>query len=57
MIILETNVISEIFKPRPDARIVARLESLSGGVSITAVTLAELLAGVRRLPEGKRRSI
>lgn len=57
MIVLDTNVISEIFKPQPDAQVVAWLESLSGEVSITAVTLAELLAGVRRLPEGKRRSM
>lgn len=57
MIILDTNVISEIFQPQPDARVVAWLESLGGEVSITAVTLAELLAGVRRLPVGKRRSM
>lgn len=56
MIVLDTNVISEVFRPKPDARVVAWLESLSGDVAITAITLAELLAGVRRLPEGKRKS-
>ncbi|GHF18289.1 type II toxin-antitoxin system VapC family toxin [Pseudolysinimonas yzui] len=56
MIVLDTNVISEVFRPRPDAKVVAWLESLSGEVAITAVTLAELLAGVRRLPDGQRRS-
>ncbi len=56
MIVLDTNVISEIFRSRPDAGVVAWLESLSGEVAITAVTLAELLAGVRRLPDGRRKS-
>lgn len=55
MIVLDTNVLSEIFRSRPDTRVVAWLESLAGEVAITAVTLAELLAGVRRLPAGTRR--
>lgn len=55
MIILDTNVISEIFRPRPEPRVVDWLASLEGDVAITAVTLAELLAGVRRLPDGRRR--
>lgn len=56
MIILDTNVISEVFRPRPDPRVVAWLESTGGDVAITAITLAELLAGARRLPTGRRRS-
>lgn len=56
MIVLDTNVISETFRPQPDASVVAWLESLTGDVAITAVTLAELLAGVRRLPDGRRKS-
>lgn len=55
MIVLDTNVISEVFRPQPDSHVVAWLESLSQDVAITAVTLAELLAGVRRLPDGQRR--
>lgn len=56
MIVLDTNVISEIFRPEPEGRVIAWMEGLTGDVAITAVTLAELLAGVRRLPEGRRRS-
>lgn len=56
MIVLDTNVISEIFRPHPDGRVVAWLDSLTGEVAITAVTLSELLAGVRRLPDGRRQS-
>jgi len=56
VIVLDTNVISEVFRRRPDVHVIAWLESLAGDVAITAVTLAELLAGVGRLPDGKRRA-
>lgn len=54
MIVLDTNVVAEVLRPQPDARVVAWLESLADDVAITAVTLAELLAGLRRLPDGRR---
>lgn len=56
MIVLDTNVISEVFRPQPDSHVVDWLASLDGDVAITAITLAELLAGIRRLPRGRRRS-
>lgn len=56
MIVLDTNVISEVFRPTPDPGVLAWLESLTDGVAITTITLAELLAGVRRLPVGQRKS-
>lgn len=55
MIILDTNVVSEVMRTRPDANVVEWLESLTGDVAITAITLAEILAGVRRLPDGRRK--
>ena len=55
MIVLDTNVISEIFRPSPEPRLVEWLVSLTGDVAITSITLAELLAGVRRLPDGRRK--
>lgn len=55
MIILDTNVISELFRPFPEPRVVEWLVSLTGDVAITSITLAELLAGVRKLPEGRRK--
>ena len=55
MIILDTSVISEIFRPSPEPRVVDWLASLAGDVATTSITLAELLAGVRRLPDGRRR--
>lgn len=56
MIVLDTNVISEIFRPKPDAGVIEWLSALTGDVAITSVTLAELLACVRTLPAGTRRS-
>lgn len=56
MIVLDTNVISEIFRPQPDPRVLTWLESLTDDVAITTITLAELLAGVRRLPDGRRKT-
>ena len=55
MIVLDTNVISEIFRPSPEPRVVEWLVYLTGDVAITSITLAELLAGVRRLPDGRRK--
>lgn len=55
MIVLDTNVLSEVFHPRPEPRVLAWLEGLPDDVAITSITLAELLAGVRGLPDGRRR--
>lgn len=55
MIVLDTNVVSEVLRPQPAPRVVVWLESLTGNVAITAVTFAEVLAGLRRLPDGKRK--
>lgn len=56
MIILHTNVISEIFRPSPEPRVVEWLASLRGEVAITSITLAELVAGVRRMPNRRRKA-
>ena len=56
MIVLDTNVLSEPLRPRPDAGVVAWLSDLDDEAAITAISVGELLAGVRALPEGRRRS-
>lgn len=40
MIVLDTNVTSEVFRPAPEPRVVECLGSLTGDVAITAITLA-----------------
>ena len=56
MIILDTDVISELTRPVPDPDVVSWLDSLpTEDTAITAITAAELLYGVRRLPDGRRK--
>ncbi|MFD1796890.1 type II toxin-antitoxin system VapC family toxin [Paracoccus aurantiacus] len=56
MIILDTNVVSELLRPAPEKRVVDWLGGLDGsGVYLTSITEAELRLGVAILPAGKRR--
>jgi predicted nucleic acid-binding protein len=56
MIILDTNVISEMMRETPDERVVlwlGRQKSLH--LAVTTITIAEIQRGLKRLPAGKRR--
>lgn len=56
MIVLDTNVLSELMRAAPDAQVeswVARRPASS--LFVTTVTQAEILYGVALLPPGKRR--
>jgi predicted nucleic acid-binding protein len=56
MIILDTNVLSELMKPHPSARVVAWVQKQpAGGLFTTAITEAEIFYGIEMLPKGKRR--
>ena len=56
MIVLDTNVISELLRPAPEPRVEAWLAAQDGGdVYLTTVTEAELRYGVAILPDGRRR--
>lgn len=56
MIVLDTNVVSELARRAPDAAVVAWLDSQpSTEITTTATTLAELLYGIARLPRGRRK--
>ncbi|MGP4019741.1 type II toxin-antitoxin system VapC family toxin [Saccharopolyspora sp. 5N708] len=57
MIILDTNVLSEVTRQAPDADVMAWLDSLPAAeVATTAITAAELLYGATRLPDGTRKT-
>jgi len=57
VIVLDTNVISELTRPAPAVAVLAWLDSLvAAEVATTAVTAAELRYGVARLPRGQRRT-
>lgn len=56
MIVWDTNVLSEIMKPVPDSNVLAWVDSIPARqTAITAVTVAEILYGVGRMPDGTRR--
>jgi predicted nucleic acid-binding protein len=57
VIILDTNVISELARIDPEPNVVTWLDSLPAAeVATTAITAAELLYGVACLPDGRRRA-
>jgi predicted nucleic acid-binding protein len=56
VIVLDTNVISELARKVPDPGVLSWLDSLEvSEVATTAVTAAELRYGVARLPDGHRK--
>ncbi|MBD5801953.1 Toxin FitB [Azoarcus sp. Aa7] len=56
MIVLDTNVLSELLRPVPDAGVVSWLAAQPrSALFTTTVTRAEIFYGVRVLPEGGRR--
>ena len=57
MILLDTNVVSEPLRPAPDTRVVAWIDAQAlETLFLSAITVAELRAGVALLPAGKRRA-
>jgi len=57
MIVLDTNVVSEMMKEQPAQSVFDWLASQQATtVYTTAITLAEILYGLECLPRGKRRS-
>ena len=57
MIVLDTNVVSELMRPEPNPRVLAWLagQPLSE-LALTAITVLEIRLGLRRMADGKRRT-
>jgi len=56
MIVVDTNVISELMRPDPAATVLTWMEAHDGPeLYTTAITVAEVRYGVARLPPGPRR--
>ena len=56
MILLDTNVVSEAMRPKPDRNVLEWLDAQAAEtLFLSAVSLAELLLGIQSLPTGKRR--
>lgn len=57
MLVLDTNVISELFKPDPNPKVVAWVGRLPGEqLFTTAITRGELLFGLYCMPDGRRKA-
>jgi predicted nucleic acid-binding protein len=56
MIILDTNVLSEVMRPEPSPRVIKWIDRQSfGELFTTAITVGEIYCGIELLPRGRRR--
>lgn len=57
MIVVDTNVVSEAMKTKPEAAVIAWLNGQrSRSLYSTAINVSELRFGIERLPEGTRKA-
>ena len=57
MIVLDTNVLSEMMRPTPHPGVLAWMEAQPRGqLYTTHITQAEILYGIAAMPEGRRRA-
>ena len=55
ILVLDTNVVSEFMKARPDPNVLAWIDSqLTSSLFVTTITEAEVRTGIAYLPEGRR---
>ena len=56
MIFVDTNILSELMRPEPNTRVLGWMDGLrTNDVGITAISVAEILYGIRALSEGKKK--
>ena len=57
MILLDTNIVSEPWKPAPDGRVISWIDAQTiETLFLSAVTVAELRFGIASMPAGKRQT-
>ena len=58
MIILDTNVVSELMRPEPSPQVAAWVRDRDRReLRTTSITVAEIRYGIARLPEGRRKQV
>lgn len=58
MIILDTNVVSELMRPEPAPQVATWVRSRDRReLRTTSITLAEIRYGIARLPDGRRKQV
>ena len=54
MILLDTNILSEVMRPAPDPRVICWLNGADAGLlDVSTISIAEILYGLDRLPDGQ----
>jgi predicted nucleic acid-binding protein len=54
LILLDTNVLSELAKPRPDPHVVAWMRRSAAALAVPTVAVAEMAYGIDKLVAGRR---
>jgi hypothetical protein len=58
MILLDTNVVSELMRPAPSIRVLTWIRGqVDGELYTTSIALAEIRYGIERLPDGRRKQL
>ena len=58
MIVLDTNVLSELWKPTPEPNLLAWIDAqLVESLYLSTITVAEVRFGMAAMPAGKRRTV
>ena len=55
--LLDTNIVSEPLRPRPNAAVMRNLRKREQEIAIASIVWHELRFGVERLPQSKRRDV
>ena len=55
MILLDTNILSELMKPQPDPRVIGWTRRSAAALAIPTIAVAEMAFGVEKLSRGRRR--
>jgi predicted nucleic acid-binding protein len=55
MIVLDTNVLSELMRPEPETAVLSWMTAQTDALYVTALSYAEILLGIDLLPNGRRR--
>jgi predicted nucleic acid-binding protein len=56
LILLDTNILSEVMRPAPDPRVICWLNGADAGLlHVSTISIAEILYGLDLLPAGRRR--
>lgn len=54
--LLDTNIVSEITKPRPNQNVIKRIQETKNISMVASVAFEEMLYGVKRLPASKKQT-